>query len=170
MLNQSGLFEGVPAHWHDWPCHIDVAFSLTPYNSVYRELYEEYAAKDCLEIAEKVLDTSQRHIFVRYRVRAKGFVPAFACYAVSPLRKKQKLGPFQPRSAIGNGAPWEYVADDTLFEIWNRPNGYGGSTRTLMLRVGGRDENEADRNWALCAKPFRTLDRKLKAQQQSPSP
>lgn len=167
MLNVSGLFAEMPEAWHRWPCHIDVAFSLTPYNCVYRGLYAEYAASNCLEIAEKVLDTSQRHVFVHYRVRAKGFVPAFSCYAVAPLRKKPKIGPFQARSAMGGAAPWEFFADDTLFEIWNRPNGNAGSTSTLMLRVGGRNEQEADRHWMQCARPFRALDREFRAREKS---
>lgn len=156
--SDSVLFEEMPEYWHAWPCRIEVAFSLTPYNCVYRELYEEYAADNCEEIAKKVLDTSHRHVFVHYRVRAVGFVPAFAWYAVSPLRRRTRET-YEPRTAICDGAPWEYVADDTLFEIWNRPNGNAGSTRTLMLRVGGRDKQEADINWNLCAKPFLRIDR-----------
>ncbi len=151
------LFPESPAEWRDWPCFAEVWFQLTPTTCVYRALYEEYHRDNWLETARTLFDPSNTEVFVGYRIRAKGFVPVFEWYASWPLLRKGSPTGITRREAKKGPAPWDRYADDTIYAVWNRPNGTYGFTQTYMLTAGGRTQEEAERNWLQCVIPFRRI-------------
>ncbi len=156
MLNKA-LFPEMPAEWQRWPCLITVGFTLTPVTCVYDALFKEYQRDSCEQAATTLFDKDNREIFVHYSVRADGFVPAFEWYVSWPILRKGDDDGLTRRESIQGPAPWECYPDDTLCEVWNRPNGVYGFTQTYMLRAGGRTREEAVANWKQSVVPFRRL-------------
>ena len=166
------LIAGLPAGWYNWPVAISVGFVQTPNTGLRQQLFEEYRA-DSMERALDVLFAGDnRDMFIGYRFKADGFVPAYEYFAAWPLARKGKDEPtdisigdsffclsrergIRRREPMGGAAPWEAVSDDTLFEVWYEPVDLYGYRVVLMLRAGGLTEADAKQNWELCAKAIR---------------
>ena len=168
------LIAGLPTEWYSWPAAISVGFVQTPNTGLHQRLFEEYTA-DSMERALDVLFVEKhQYMFIGYRFKADGFVPAYEYFAAWPLARKGKDEPteiyiadsaalfcrfseqgIRRREPKGGAVPWDVVSDDTLFEVWHEPVDLYGNRIVLMLRAGGLTEVDAKRNWELCAKAIR---------------
>ena len=154
------LFPETPHAWQHWPVGVEVFFTLTGYNCVGGEFFEQYQRDTCQAIADTLFHPSNRRVFAGYRVYADGFVPAFQWYVTWPVMRRGGGEGLTRRAAMGGAAPWDRLSDDTLLEVSNQPAGADGRRQVYTLRVGGRTKSEAVENWHCCVVPFR---KRLKA-------
>ena len=179
-VHNERLLPGLPDEWLGWPIGVDVAFTRTPSNCVYAELFDEFRVRNLAEALETLFAKKNAYAFVHYRFHGEGFIPAYEWYVSWPLARMGK--PTDEGRAIGGcltfrwlarglarreqcvgEAPWDRVPDDTIFEIWNEPTTVYGFKHTYMLRVGGRTPEAAIANWRACAKVIRAFRRYGKA-------
>lgn len=171
-VRSEALIPGLPSEWEHWPVRIHVGFGETPTRGVYRKLFEEYTRYSLRDALTMLFSDEGRDNLLAYRFAADGFVPTYGFFAIWPLARRGLDEPTTncvgsglfvrsvergifPRTARGGAAPWEAVADDTLFELCNEPVGVHGFRQVLTLRVGGRTIAEAGENWVTCAKAIR---------------
>jgi hypothetical protein len=174
------LIPEVPPEWLDWPCHIEVSFTLTDYTCVYDALYKEYEVADLKTATQKLFAPKNKQIFVRYRAHTVGIAPLYAWDVSWPLLRKgseehivnsEKRQGTASREGWEDGiaksenrqgaAPWVWYYDDTLFEIWNQPIEDRYYEGRLMLRARGRSKEDAVENWKLIAKPMRKIYKEI---------
>lgn len=170
------LISDLPTEWYAWPVSISVGFVTTPTTCVYRKLFEEYRADSLKRAMDMVFAPGSSDLFIGYRFHAVGFVPAYEYFAAWPLVRRGKdeptdtmIGSFmtaqhlergiRKREPMGGAAPWDVQSDDTVFEIWHEPVNVCGSRTVLMLRVGGRNQDQAKENWGRCARALRNYSR-----------
>jgi hypothetical protein len=157
----------LPKEWHDLPCELVVAFSLSDGAHVGRDTFKHYQ-RDTLSDALGVLRNGRHDgILIRYQLQTRGVVPFLFWDSDSPLARRGKDEP-RERQKVQKGVPWEVDADPTILELyqhltsddpWSAGPPYFGEP-TIWLRVGGRTKEEADDNWTRCAKALRQLGAK----------
>jgi hypothetical protein len=143
---------------------VEPIYVFTDYNGVSGDFFNDYAADSFDEAATRLFD-ERRTDPVGYRCHALDVTPAFEWYAKWPLLRRSNRGGFFRRRARQGAAPWEFVPDDTLFEVWRRPRPMG-FTWTYMLRAGGRRQQEAMENWLFWAALFRRARRRSQSQER----
>ncbi len=149
-----------PASWTGWRVAMEPTFTFTEYNGVGQAFFDYYTVDTFDEAVTKLFNERQTDP-VGYRCYALDLTPAFEWYARWPLLRRSKRGGFFRREARQGAAPWEFVPDDTLFEVWRQPDGPMGFTWTYMLRVGGRTQQDAMKNWQFWADCLRRGRRTL---------
>jgi hypothetical protein len=154
-----------PASWMGWRVAMEPNYWLTEYNGVGQDFFDFYTVHTFDEAVTKLFD-ERKAAPVGYRCYALDVTPAFQWYAEWPLLRRSKHGGFVQRQARQGTAPWEFHPDDTLFEVWRRPEPMGFSW-TYMLRVGGRTQQEAMENWQFWAGQFRHA-RRIELQRPAP--
>lgn len=174
------LLPGLPDEWLNWPVEIEVAFTLTPSNCVYAELFKEFHVGNLAEALRMLFAERNGCAFVHYRFHGKGIIPAYRWYVSWPLARMGKTsdeGRFiggllngrwlvrglARREQLTGPAPSDRRPDDTLFEVWNEPTTVYGSQHTYMLRAGGRTPEAAVANWRACASVIRKFRREFYA-------
>jgi hypothetical protein len=143
-----------PVSWGDWRVAMEPTFTFTDHNGVGQSFFDYYTVDTFDEAVIKLFD-ERKPDPVGYRCYAVDVTPAFEWYARWPLLRRSKRGGFVRRQARQGAAPWEFFPDNTLFEVWRRPDGPMGFAWTYMLRVGGRTQREAMENWEFWAAVFR---------------
>lgn len=142
-----------PCSWSGWRVVIEPTFTFTDDNCVGQTFFDYYSV-DTFEETVAKLFYERRTDPIGYRCYALDVTPAFQWYAQWPLLRRSKRGRFVRRRARQGAAPWEFFPDNSLFEVWRRPDGPMGFTWTYMLSVGGRTQQEAMGNWQFWAGQF----------------
>ncbi len=128
-----------PASWTGWRVAMEPTYTFTDYNGVDQRFFDYYAVDNFDEAVTKLFDERKRDP-VGYRCYALDVTPAFEWYARWPLLRRSKRGGFDRRQARQGPAPWEFYADDTLFEVARRPD--GRMCFRLDLHTLGRRKDE----------------------------
>lgn len=150
------LFPEAPADWQRLPATLEVGFRLLPGQCVSQILFDEYRADTIAEAVDKAIVHRADCIFVHYRLAAVRVAPLIDWYVSRGWESRGlRGGGFAPRESIQGPVPWEYDADSTLLEIFNKP--INSWTGRCLLRVGGRGRSNALARWHQCAGPIREL-------------
>lgn len=166
---------GFPVEWYGWPLEVGIGFTLYDNLCVDSALFKEYSVTT-IEDGARVLYNPENAFWMWpiYQLKTiAGVAPAFRWNLTRPLWRRTGDEWLERRGAVPgpSGAPWDFIADDTLLEI--RYTGTRSSydwvyliegiptRRAAMLQVGARTPEEADRTWEQCAKIFRRIYREV---------
>jgi hypothetical protein len=141
------------------PLRVSVAIVLTEHNCIFPGFYEKYAANSAEEAMTWLISRPGENLV--YRFVMSGASPAFRVDADWPLFRGREERRYKPRQLHSRGAPWDLVADRTVFEIRNDP--LTASTTRMHLKVGGLDADDAARRWERLAVAVRELRSGIKA-------
>ena len=167
-LGREVLFSKVPDEWLDWPCHVEVSYTLTENGCVSSACYEEYDALNVEEATDKLFAPENEGILARYRIHTEEIASPYRWNVSWPLFRRGSEKGIVKRGKRQGAVPWYWYDDDTLFEIWNKPlDSYGFKTR-FMVEVGGRNKEEAVENWHLLVKPLRKRFKEVRSNPSKP--
>jgi hypothetical protein len=148
-----------PSNWHRWPLGIEVSFTLTESNGVNGSMYKHFKVLSLQAALENLLDSihTGKYDFVGYRFFTLAANPEFDWYVTWPVRRRGSMDQICRAEDRVGAAPWDRHAENTLFQIFNKPRQPYGTDHTLMLRTGGWSKAEATQNWEACSKSLRKL-------------
>lgn len=134
------------------PLRIEVAFTLTEWTCVYRELFEEFAV-DSVEAAMERLITNQE-TFLVYRLKSTRVTPAWPVTADWPLKRRGNSDGVSVQSKSKSKDSDAELAN-TYVEIRNQP--ISPYKSRLMLKTGGQSVEDAIKRWTAVSASLRAL-------------
>lgn len=154
----------LPREWTEWPTRWELAFDLSTGGAVISEDYSRFRVESLHAAAEFLFDPKFRRRHLRYSLKTDGVLPAYGYDAEWSLLRRGSTGGVRRRRPEQRAKPWIYGADTTLIEVWRQPLTKFTFDSRFWLRVGGRTEKDATRNWIAVA---RLLRRQYRAMQEA---
>lgn len=155
--------DGLPKTWSDYEVEFNVGFVLSEGACLYREIFKEYQRDNFKEILEVLYGPRYDGLLFCYHVVARHTIPFLGWDADWPLLGRGKNQPVK-RKKMEGVIPGEYDENCKLLSLYQRFShsvGYGTppyfGKPTVYLRVGGITEEDAIKNWRICANLLRPM-------------
>ncbi|MFC2993365.1 hypothetical protein [Halomonas tibetensis] len=157
------LLPGAPERWHPLPSRFHNRFRLSEGHCVYRELFLEFERPDAVSIMATLAEGRHDGILLIYTLLTENVVPMEPYEVDWPLLRR---GQNPPQAKAGEDAQRLCC----LYQHVERRIGYGVPAldpAVIRLRVAGRTQDDAIKNWYAIARPLRQALRQSRFQDRA---